>query len=139
MFGISDNPQDISRKSGTQVIHASAGYTLPFGLGFSAGFWQMRDTGSTDFDLDGLEGINPPFGYSREEFAAEERLGKVLGQEIDLDISQRLSKTMTFTVNGALFTPGEFYELPIARVAGTALGGAPQQAWAVNAGTRMRF
>ena len=139
MFGISDNPQDISRKSGTQVIHASAGYTLPFGLGFSAGWWQMRDTGSTAFDLSTLTNINPPFGYSREEFAAQERLGKLLGQEINLDISQRLSKSMTFTVNGALFTPGEFYELPIARVAGDALGGNPQNAWAVNAGTRLRF
>ncbi len=139
MFGISDNPQDISRKSGTRVIHASAGYTLPFGLGISASFWQMRDTGSTDFDLDTLTSINPPFGYSREEFAAEERLGKLLGQEIDIDLSQRLSESLTFTLNGALFTPGEFYEVPIARVAGNALGGNPQNAWAVNAGTRLRF
>ena len=139
MFGITDNPQDVSRKSGTRVIHASAGYTLPFGLGIYASWWQMSDTGSTDFNLDTLTSINPPFGYSREEFAAQERNGKMLGQEIDLDISQRLSDSMTFTVNGALFTPGEFYEIPIARVAGDALGGQPQNAWAVNAGTRMRF
>ena len=139
MFGISDNPQDISRKSGTRVMHASAGYTLPFGLGLGVGWWQMRDTGSTGFDLNTLTSINPPFGYSREEFAAQDRLGKLLGQEIDVDISQQLSESLTFTVNGAMFTPGEFYEIPIARVAGDALGGKPQNAWAVNAGTRLRF
>ena len=71
MFGISDNPQDISRKSGTRVMHARTGYTLPFGLGASVGWWSMRDTGSTGFDLDTLTSINPPFGYSREEFAAQ--------------------------------------------------------------------
>ena len=139
MFGISDNPQDISRKSGTRVMHARTGYTLPFGLGASVGWWSMRDTGSTGFDLDTLTSINPPFGYSREEFAAQGRLGKLLGQEIDVDLSQRLSESLTFTLNGALFTPGEFYELPIARVAGDALGGSPENAWAVNAGTRLRF
>jgi hypothetical protein len=39
-----------------------------------------------------------------------------------------------------MFTPGGFYGIPIERVAGSALGAdKPQNAWAVNAGTRLRF
>ena len=145
MFGISDNPQDISRKSGLQVIHATAGYTLPVGLGVSASWWTFTDTGTSALDLGGLMNIDPPFGYTREEFAAQERMGKSLGQEIDVDLTQKLSKSLTATLNAAVFLPGEFYDIPIARVAGDALGpsttanGEAQSAWAINAGTRMRF
>jgi len=140
MFGISDSPQELSRKSGTQVIHASAGYTLPMQLGMSVGYWQLKDTGSTAFDLDTLTQIDPPFGYSRGEFAAQERLGKTLGSEIDVDVTYALSESLTARINGALFTPGAFYEIPIERVAGSALGSdKPENAWAINAGTRLRF
>jgi len=140
MFGVTDNPQDLSRKSGTQVIHASAGYTLPMSLGVAVSYWQLKDTGSTAFDLDTLTQIDPPFGYSRGEFAAQERLGKTLGSEIDVDVSYALSESLTARINGAMFTPGAFYEIPIERVAGTALGAdKPENAWAINAGTRLRF
>ncbi len=144
MFGISDNPQDMSRKSGTQAIHASAGYTFGFGFGVEAAWWSLTDTGSTAFKLDTLADMNPPFGYSRAEFQAQERLGKSLGQEIDLTLTQRLSDSLSFSVNGGYFNPGEFYDIQIERVAGTALGPtAPgkqaENVWAINAGTRMRF
>ena len=138
MFGISDNPNDISRKSGTRVLHGSAGYQLPMGFGVGAGWWMFNDTGSTDFNLGNLSNIDPPFGYSREEFAAQARAGKSLGQEFDVNLWGRLSEHLTVYGNGAIFLPGEFYETQVSRIAGDALGGQ-ERAWTFHGGTRLRF
>ncbi len=138
MFGISDNPNDISRKAGTQVIHAGVGYQLPFGLGMGAQWWMFSDTGATDFNLANLANIDPPYGYSREEFAAQERAGKALGQELDVNIWGALTEHLSAYGTGAVFLPGEFYATDISRIAGDALGGQ-ERAWTFHAGTKMRF
>lgn len=138
MFGISDNPNDISRKSGTQVLHGGVGYQLPVGVGFGARYWMFTDTGSTDFNLANLSNIDPPYGYSREAFAAQERMGKQLGQEINLDVWGQLTEHLEAYANGAVFLPGEFYATNISRIAGDALGGQ-QRAWTFHAGTSLRF
>ena len=137
MFGVSDNPQDTSRKAGTRVIEAHAGYD--FGrTEFDVGYWFLQDTGNTSVDFDDLANLDPPFGYAREEFAAQERLGRVLGHEINGTVDYDLSDLISMRLNGGVLLPGSFYELPVARVAGTALGG-DQFAWAANAGVRVSF
>lgn len=138
MFGISDDVHDVDRKAGTQVIHANVGYTLPMGLDVTASYWTFKDTGITALDPADLERIDPPYGYSRAEFAAEERVGKALGQEINLDVGYALTKHIDVFANGAVFLPGDFYATDIARIAGDQLGGQAT-AWGANGGTRVRF
>jgi hypothetical protein len=129
---------DVDRTAGTQVIHANVGYTLKMGLDVTASFWTFKDTGITALDPADLPSIDPPYGYSRSEFAAQERAGKALGHEINLDLSHRLSKHLQVFANGAAFLPGEFYKTDIARIAGDQLGGQ-EMAWGLNGGTRVRF
>jgi len=140
MFGIDSSPQDLNRKSGTRVAQLNAGYD--FG-GFEAKLsaWYFQDTGVTAIsDFSDLDNIATPFGYAREEFAAEERLGQVLGQELNLDLQGDLSDSISVYLNGAIFIPGPYYEIEIARVAGTALGSStPAMPWGTYAGTKVRF
>lgn len=138
LFGVSNSPNATDRKSGTRVIHAGARYR---GLGpatLSAGWWLVQDTGISFLDQNSLDTIDPPFGYSREEFRAQRRAGKILANEFNLSVSIQATDASSFDATGALLLPGEFYSIPINRVAGDQLGGdAPT--WAMNAGTRVRF
>ena len=140
LFGVTDNPQDMSRKSATRVIHARAGYQFDFGLGVSAAWWMMSDSGFTRLDFGNLDNITPPFGYSRSEFRAQERRGKTLGHEIDLDITHELTSNLNIYGSGAYVIPGAFQGIPVDRVAGTALGSTdPAAPWALYAGARLNF
>ena len=140
LFGVTDNPQDQSRKSGTQVIHARAGYEFDFGFGASAAWWMMSDSGFTRLNFNQLDNITPPFGYSRSEFEAQQRLGNMLAQEIDLDLTYQATEGMTVYASGAYVLPGSFQSITIDRVAGDNLGSAdPVAPWAAYAGTRLRF
>jgi hypothetical protein len=140
MFGVSDDPHAVSRTSGTRVLHASVGGQLPVGLSATVSYWYLQDTGVSDLQLDKLDQIDPPFGYSREAFAAQERAGTVLGQEIDLDVAYQLSEALSLYGAGAVMLPGDFYAIPVARVAGDQLGSAdPATPWAAMIGTKARF
>ena len=137
MFGISDNPQDTSRKAGTRTIEAHAGYD--FGrTSFDFGYWFLQDTGRSSVDFGDLDNLDPPYGYAREEFAAEERLGKVLGHELNATVDYNLTDNISFRGNGGVLLPGAFYAQDVARVAGSALGGQ-DVAWALNGGMRVTF
>lgn len=139
MFGIADEPDDINRISGTRVIHARSGYD--FGdWSLSAAWWMTQDTGTSFVDFAALDDITPPAGYSREEFAAQERAGELLGHEINIDFRAAMSRQMDLTANVATFLPGPYYEIPVALVAGEQLGwDGDAQVWAVNVGTRVQF
>ncbi len=139
MFGVDTTPQDMNRKSGTRVIHLNAGYD--FGrIETKLSGWFFQDTGVSNVDFATVDTLATPFGYAREEFAAEQRLGNVLGEEINLDITYTTSNAMSVYVNGAVFIPGPFYATEIARVAGTALGSdSPAMPWGAYAGTKVRF
>ncbi len=138
--GISDTPQDTDRKSGTRVINAGAEYALPGPISIGAGWWYAQDTGVTYLASSALDTITPPYGYSREEFAAEQRLGAGLGHEIDGLVTAHITRSLDLTVTGGVLLPGDFYRTEIERVAGTALGSSdPAMAWAASGGTRVRF
>lgn len=139
MFGISDSPHAISRKSGTRVLHANAGYDLG-NLTVMARWWTFQDMGITYTDLDNLDSVETPFGYSREEFAAQSRMGELLGHEADLDLYYSLTDNVQLRANGAVFLPGAFYEVPISRIAGDQLGWDGEATpWSVSVGTSVRF
>lgn len=137
LFGVDNSPNELDRKSGTQVIHASAGYDTGLIYGRLA-WWMMSDTGFTNFDFDTINEVIPPFGYSREEYAAQIRHGRTLGNEFDLTLGGHLHKRIDVYGTGAFMIPGQFYSLPIARIAGNALGSPdPQMPWGLMAGVRV--
>ncbi len=142
--GVADVPHTIDRRSGTQFVHAAFGWRTEGGLSVMGSWWTLKDSGATDLKVADLDSIDPPFGYSRREFAAEERLGKLLGHEANLFVGYRVAKGLQVTGNGGVFLPGEFYSIPVTRVAGgfeganTSLGG-DSPAWAAGVGTRMSF
>ncbi len=138
--GISDTPQDMDRKSGTRVLNAGAEFAFKGPISVGAGWWYAQDTGVTYLAQGALDTITPPFGYSREEFAAESRLGAGLGHEIDALFTAHITRSLDLTATGGVLLPGDFYRTEIERVAGTALGSSdPAMAWAASGGTRVRF
>jgi hypothetical protein len=136
--GIDDTPQDSDRKAGTRTIAAHAGYDLPQGVNVAVDYWLMMDTGYSAVNFSELSSITPPYGYSREEFAAQERLGRMLGQEIDAEVEAELAKNISAYVEGGVLLPGAFYGININRVAGNQLGGQTL-AWAASGGATVRF
>lgn len=146
-WGISEDMHTRDRKGGTQVIHAEAAYHLPGPISVSAGFWNMQDTGITALVLSEVDTIDAPFGYSRDEFRAQERLGQSLGTELDLSVgySRVMEGANTpdplhvdFNLTGAIFLPGGYYAIPVSRIAGDHLGG-DEMAFAISAGSRVWF
>ncbi|MDG1483047.1 MAG: hypothetical protein P8R54_25880 [Myxococcota bacterium] len=139
MFGVTDSPHDITRISGTRSIHGRVGYQANKWR-VSGAWWTLWDTATTFIDLSDLDNITPPEGYSREEFAAQERVGGMLGHEVNLDVKYNLSKKTRLFANGALFLPGGYYDIPVARVAGDQLGfDGEAVTWAASAGTEVSF
>jgi hypothetical protein len=138
LFGVSNTANAVDRKSGTRVIHAGAGYRGLGPVSFDAGWWLVQDTGVTFLNLEEVDTIDPPFGYSREEFRAQERAGKLLGNEFNLNVQAAATDHLSFELGTALFLPGPYYAIPINRVAGDQLGGETPT-WSVNAGTQVKF
>jgi hypothetical protein len=137
-YGVDNTPQAPDRKSGTRVIHAGAFYGLPAHLRIDADGWMMFDTGISELNLADLDTIVPPYGYSRAEFAAEERMGKALGTEIDGRLTWTANEHLALYANGGVLLPGSYYAIEISRTAGLALGG-DQMAYDLNVGTRVAF
>jgi hypothetical protein len=136
-FGIDDTPHDQDRKTGTRVIHGGAGIDKEH-FAVDIGAWMFQDTGVSALNVDELDTITPPYGYSRAEFAAQERLGRGLGQEVDLTLTYRANKYLSFYGDSGVLLPGSFYAILIDRSAGDQLGGQTM-AWAANVGTRLEF
>ncbi len=138
--GVTDNPQDTSRKAGTRELHAEVGGALPGPLWANVGWWMLQDTGLTEVKFANLDSLTPPFGYARAEFAAEQRLGRTLGHELDLDLGAHASEHLVVFLSAGMVLPGDFYAFEIARVAGTALGTKnPAMPWALAGGTTVHF
>lgn len=139
-FGLENAQHDIDRKSGTRVISAEGDIELPGIVTVGAGYWFLQDTGVTGLDIAGVDTIVPPFGYSREEFRAQDRLGRTLGHEVDLRLGVDATENLTFYAQGAVFLPSAFYGIEVGRAAGTQLGSSdPQPFWDASAGARVEF
>lgn len=136
MFGIDDNQHDVARKSGTLTAHARVGYDTGK-ADVLVSYWFLQDTGISGIrDFDNI--ADPPYGYSRTAMRAQERLGRTLGHEVNLDGSVEISEAVRLRANAAVFLPGEFYAIPVGRIAGDQLGGTAV-AWAITGGTSVRF
>ncbi len=130
--GVRYTPHNKTRYAGTQVLQATLAAAYDKSR-ITFKYYSYRDTGKTFLDFSRLSTIDPPFGYSRNQFAAEARLGKTLGQEFYLGLSQLLNDHMRVGVEGGVFLPGKFYRIPIAEVAGDEIGGQALF-WVVSGG-----
>ena len=124
--GVVYAPHDQSRISGTQFIHAGVSLTVNK-LKLMVDSWLMKDTSKTFLDLPRLDSLpRPPFGRTKAEFAAQERLGKDLGMSVDVGLEYAATKTLTLVSGLGLFLPGDYYAIEVDRVAGNqraSLGG----------------
>lgn len=140
-YGIDHTPQDLARSGGTFFLHATAGARVG-SYSLRLDWWTYQDTSSTFLDVDKLDEIpDPPFGRSRAEFEAQGRLGKTLGQEINVELARKFGKHFRLYGNYGAFMPGEYYEQKVNRVAGqrlTALGG-DATFWAARFGAMVSF
>ena len=141
--GIHHSEHDIRRNSGTEMLHAGLGVSLPQGLRMDMGAWYYRDTGSTNLSAEDrdMAGDELPSGYSRDELEAQERLGKDLGVELNASLTYQATNELSIYGMGGVFLPGEFYEVEISRNAGRSRGSADnlQNFWAVSAGASLAF
>ena len=135
--GVRQAPDDISRAAGTDSIHAGLSLDL-WDTSLTFDFWTYTDTRTSNFDQSRIDQIDPPFGYSREEFAAQRRTGLGLGTEIDVRLAQAFGDFFSIFGEYGLFMPGDYYAIEVSRVAAydadvPRLGGQ-ETLWAIRAG-----
>jgi hypothetical protein len=139
-FGVSNRPHEQSRKAGTRELHAAIAANLSGPVSMRLAWWMLQDTGITSLNLNKLDNVTPPFGYSRSEFAAQERMGQLLGHEVNAHIGIENGEKMEFFLSGGAVLGSDFYSVEVARVAGSALGSrSPAMPWSAAAGTKVRF
>jgi hypothetical protein len=144
--GIEHAPQDLFRAAGLQFLHGGLAADL-YGLTLRADLWLYTDTATSFLDLGELDTLDPPFGYSREEFFANTaRAGKALGTEINVQADWDINDNLEVYGVYGVFLPGDYYQIEIDRVANadnpgtTALGSTdPQTFWAATGGARVKF
>ncbi|HRP70601.1 MAG TPA: hypothetical protein PLY93_13815, partial [Turneriella sp.] len=112
--GIDDTPFDANRKAGSLLLHAGVGAEMWKRFVVRADIWHLQDTGSTsvDFSPTNLDLINNPY-VSRAELEAQKRLGKTLGQEINLTIQYFPNSLLMFQLTASLFVPGSFFDTAV--------------------------
>ncbi len=139
-FGVSDTPHEQERKAAARVLHAGAEGRITNTLLFGADWWMLQSKGLVSVDFNKLNTLNTPFGYARAEFAAQERIGETLGQEINAHAGIVARDKLTFLFTYATILTGGYYDIEIDRVAGTALGqsDAPNP-WAWSGSMRLEF
>ncbi len=142
-FGVRHTPHELSRASGTQFVHIGAGAQI-YGTKLTVDYWLLDDTGTSFLDPDDLDNLpEPPFGYTRGEFAGEARMGLSLGQAFDIRVEQALGETFSLHLGYGMFLPGDYYGVEVDPIVSTdasetALGGS-ETFWVVDFGGRMVF
>ena len=138
--GVTDNPQDQSRKAGTREIHAAIDAQLNTAVSMNLSWWMLQDTGLSEVNFKKVDTLQPPFGYARAEFEAQRRLGQLLGQEINAELAYQAGEHTRLFMTGGAILGSEFYATEIERVAGSALGSRnPATPWAAALGTQVEF
>ena len=119
--GLVHSPHDQSRVSGTQFLHAGVKLQVKK-LKLMVDGWLLKDTSTTFLDVARLDALpRPPFGRTKAEFAAQERLGKDLGMSVDVGLEYAATKVLTVIGGVGLFLPGDYYAIQVDRVAGNQL------------------
>jgi hypothetical protein len=143
-YGIAHTPHSETRAAGTRFVEGRLGARV-LDTSVRLRGWQYWDTSTSFVDFEALaagELPAPPFGYTYDEFAAQERLGRSLGFEYEVEVAQSFSddRYRLYGTWGA-FVPSDFYALRVSRIVEgtmTALGGE-ETFWAFRVGAEVNF
>ena len=141
-FGVVHTPQDQSRSAGTAFVHAQL--SLGYGkVDVRGSWWLMMDTGKSFAAENQFASLidPPPFGRTLAEFQAQDRMGKTLGQAMDLQLKYTVDANLSFLVDFGVFLPDEFYAIQVDRLAGEtrAMLGGEAPFWVGRAGAVVTF
>jgi len=148
--GIEHAPQQIERRSGSEVVKAGLGVLIAEKLRIDFEAWHLWDNSVTKLDFDNLEddASDLPFGYTEADLRGQQRFGKSIGTELNTSVLYRANRALNFYAKGGAFLPSEYYEIPVSRTSeGTegrnqyTLQGSrnPAPFWAIAAGTTLNF
>lgn len=121
--GIDETPFSANRKSGLFMMHGGGGAEVFKKHTLRLDYWFTMDTGSIEYrdyfeaNIDDLASANPY--KSKAELEALKRLGKVIGHEVNLAYSFEPNRLLSYTITGAVFIPGSFFDEPIEDAAST--------------------
>jgi hypothetical protein len=109
--GISDFPHNYERKAATAFAHLGVGTTLWQKLRFGLDYWLAIDTGSSALYAQ-ARANGTTASITNVVFKAQDRLGKVLGQEINFSADLAVNRYWTLYLRTGIFLPGAFYSSP---------------------------
>lgn len=109
--GISDYAHDYERKAATAFAHIGVGTTLWQKLRFGLDYWIAFDTSSSTLYKD-ARANNTTSTITSTVLKAQDRLGKLLGQEINASVDFATNRYWTLYLKAGVFLPGAFYSTP---------------------------
>jgi hypothetical protein len=109
--GFSDYPHDYERKSATAFAHFGVGTTLWQKLRFGLDYWLAIDTGSSQLYAE-ARANGTTSSITSTVLKAQERLGKIVGQEINFSTDLAVNRYWTLYFKVGVFFPGGFYSTP---------------------------
>ncbi|HNL09094.1 MAG TPA: alginate export family protein [Turneriella sp.] len=109
--GISDFPHDYERKAATAFAHLGVGTTLWQKLRFGLDYWLAVDTGSSALYAQ-ARANGTTSSITSVVLKAQDRLGKVLGHEVNFSADFAVNRYWTLYFRAGVFLPGNFYSTP---------------------------
>jgi hypothetical protein len=109
--GISDFPHNYERKAATAFAHLGVGTTFWQKLRFGLDYWLAVDTSSSAL-YEQARASGTTASITNVVFKAQDRLGKVLGQEINFSADLAVNRYWTLYLRAGIFLPGAFYSTP---------------------------
>jgi hypothetical protein len=109
--GIGDFAHDYERKAATTFGHVGVGATLWQKLRFGLDYWLAIDTSSSQL-YDQARANGTTSNITSTVLKAQDRLGKLLGQEINFTTDFAVNKFWTLYFKAGIFLPGSFYSTP---------------------------
>ncbi|MCS6985399.1 MAG: hypothetical protein NZM25_09790 [Leptospiraceae bacterium] len=105
--GIADFPHEYNKKSGAWFGHIGGAITFYDLVRLGLDYWLVGDTGKSELFASG-----DTSWVTSTVLKAQERHGKLMGQEMNLSLNYFHSKYWTVYVIGAVFLPGAYYATP---------------------------
>ncbi|MBS0617107.1 MAG: hypothetical protein JSR44_02910 [Spirochaetes bacterium] len=109
--GFSDYPHDYERKAPMAFAHVGVGTTLWERLRFGLDLWLCFDTSTSQLYLD-ARANGTTSAITSTVLKAQDRLGKYMGQEINLVADFAVNQYWSLYFKTGIFMPGAFYATP---------------------------
>jgi len=111
------SPFNANKKSGMAVFQISLGTEISKYFLFKTDLWYLKDTSSSLVDFNKTSEIASQNAFkSVAELNAQKRFGKTIGYEMNITFKYIPNRLLSFSIIGALFYPGKFFEEPIEEV-----------------------